>query len=109
MQPRVNLWLEVGGEVALSSWRVSLLEAIDRLGSISAAAIDLGVPYRRAWQKVKEMERRLGVSLLETSVGGLSGGGAHLTPAGHRFIEQFHAFSQDIEADVAERYAEAFD
>jgi molybdate transport system regulatory protein len=108
LQPRVNLWLEAGGEVALSSWRVGLLEAIDRLGSISAAADELQVPYRRAWQKVKEMERRLGTPLVTTSVGGQSGGGARLTPAGQRLVEQFHQFSQGIEADVAQRFSGAF-
>ena len=108
MRPRVNLWLEIDGQVALSSWRVGLLEAIDRLGSISAAADELEVPYRRAWQKIKEMERRLGTPLLETSVGGQRGGGARLTPAGRSCVEQFHDFSRGIEADVAARYAAVF-
>jgi molybdate transport system regulatory protein len=109
MRPRVNLWLEVNGQVALSSWRVGLLEAIDRLGSISAAADELEVPYRRAWQKIKEMERRLGLPLLETSIGGHSGGGARLTPAAHRCVEQFHEFSRGIEADIAARYRTVFE
>jgi molybdate transport system regulatory protein len=109
MQPHLNLWLEVGGEVALSTWRVELLEAIDRLGSISAAAEEMDVPYRRAWQRVKEMERRLGVSLLQTSIGGQRGGGARLTPAAQRYVEQFHEFGDGIEEDVAARFQSVFD
>ncbi len=108
LTPRLNLWLEIEGQVALSSWRVALLEAIDRLGSISAAAAELDVPYRRAWQKVNEMERRLGVTLLDTSIGGRHGGGARLTPAGRRCIAQFHEFSNGLDTDVAERFAEVF-
>lgn len=104
LSPQVNLWLEIDGQVALSTWRASLLEAIDRLGSISAAAGELGVPYRRAWQKVNEMERRLGLPLLATSIGGQRGGGARLTEAGRRCLDQFHQFSRGIEADVKARF-----
>jgi molybdate transport system regulatory protein len=109
MAPRVNLWLEIDGQVALSSWRVALLEAVDRLGSISAAAAAMHVPYRRAWQKLREMERRLGVPLLETSVGGQHGGGAHLTAAGRRCVEQFHEFGRGLEADVVARFRSVFE
>ena len=56
MKPRFNLWVEAEGTVVLSAWRIRLLEAIDASGSIRAAAEELHVPYRRAWQKVHEME-----------------------------------------------------
>jgi len=72
----IDLWVEVDGDVVLSAWRVRLLEAIQASGSIRAAAEQLNVPYRRAWEKVHEMEARLGRRLLETEVGGEGGGGA---------------------------------
>jgi molybdate transport system regulatory protein len=70
MDPKYNLWIELDGEVVLSGWRISLLKSIARHGSISAAASEMGVPYRRAWQRLHEMEERLGEALVNTEVGG---------------------------------------
>jgi molybdate transport system regulatory protein len=108
MEPKFNLWIEHDGVVVLSAWRVSLLEAIDAAGSISAAAEQLKIPYRRAWEKVQEMEHGLGFRMVDTAVGGAGGGGARLTPAGRRAIEQFRAFSAGFDAEVQRRYDAAF-
>lgn len=48
MEAKFNIWFEVDGEVATSLWRVELLEAIDKHGSITAGAKAMGVPYRVA-------------------------------------------------------------
>ncbi len=108
MQPKFNLWIEQDGEVVLSAWRVRLLLAIDATGSITAAAEQLNLPYRRAWEKVQEIERGLGLKVIETAVGGVGGGGAHLTAAGRGAIQQFEEFSAGFEAEVAQRYRVAF-
>jgi molybdate transport system regulatory protein len=109
MEPKFNLWVEQDGVVVLSPWRVGLLEAIDATGSISAAAEQLGVPYRRAWEKVQEIEQGLGYKVVDTAVGGTGGGGAHLTAAGHAAIGRFRAFAQGFEAEVQQRFAAAFE
>ena len=88
MEIRFNLWIEEGGEVALSLWRVNLLKAIADTGSINAAAEQLDIPYRTAWEKVHEMETRLGVKLLETHTGGAHGGGAQITPEAKAYIKK---------------------
>jgi molybdate transport system regulatory protein len=108
MEPKFNLWIEQDGLVVLSSWRVKLLEAIAAAGSISAAAEQLNVPYRRAWEKIQEIEQGLGVKVVDTAVGGQGGGGAHLTEAGLKAVAQFHAFAAGFDQEVASRYAAAF-
>ena len=60
LQPKFNLWLEVEGQVALSAWRIQLLQAVAETGSINAAADKMNIQYRTAWQKIHEMEVRLG-------------------------------------------------
>ncbi len=90
MEPKFNLWIEKNGRVVLSQWRVELLETIAATGSISAAAEKMNVPYRRAWEKVHEIERGLGAKVVRTAIGGQGGGGAQLTPMGRRaydFVE----------------------
>jgi len=108
MEPKFNLWIEKSGRVVLSQWRVELLEGIAETGSISAAAEKLEIPYRRAWEKVREIERGLGFKVVTTAVGGKGGGGAQLTPAARRAIEQFKAFAEGFEAEVTRRYQQVF-
>lgn len=108
MQPRYNLWLEVDGQVVLSLWRAELLRAVASCGSISGAAEQLGIPYRTAWQKIHEMETRLGEKLVETQTGGPHGGGARLTPVAERYLERFDHLSHDLESLVAASFAAYF-
>jgi molybdate transport system regulatory protein len=108
MQPKFNVWLEKKNKVVLSPWRVRLLEAVAEAGSISAAAEKLGVPYRRCWEKLREIELGLGAKVIETAVGGSGGGGAHLTAVGRRAVEQFHAFYDGLDDEVERRYRAVF-
>ena len=108
MEPRVNLWIEVDGQVVLSRWRIRLLTAVAETGSISAAAERMGVPYRRAWEKIHEMEQRLGTALLDTQTGGPGGGGARLTSAAQDYIARFRCFSEGIDLYVQQQFQEAF-
>jgi molybdate transport system regulatory protein len=108
MIPKHNLWLERQGEVLLSVWRVKLLEAIEEKGSITSAATAMGVPYRRAWQRLREMEERLGLPLVTTEVGGLGGGGAKLTLEAKDLIRRFHRFADGLEDEIQERFESAF-
>jgi molybdate transport system regulatory protein len=109
MQPRLKLWIEsADGRVALSEWRVALLEAVDQHGSLVAAARALGVPHRTAWQRIQEMESCLGVRLVETSSGGPSGGGSHLTVAGHEYLRRYQTVRAGLDELVLERFSGAF-
>jgi len=108
MEPRVNLWIEIDGQVVLSRWRIKLLTAVAETGSISAAAERMGVPYRRAWEKIHEMEQRLETPLLDTQTGGPGGGGASLTSAAQDYIARFRRFSAGIDLYVQQQFQEAF-
>ncbi len=109
LRPRCNLWVEAENSVVLSHWRIELLEAVAETGSIRAAAERLHVPYRVAWSRLKEMERGLGISLVETRVGGLYGGGANVTAAAHELIHRFHELEAGLDEWVRQRFREVFD
>src|SRR5215813_1776506 len=90
MRPRLKVWIETeDGHVALSEWRVALLQAVAEHGSLVAAARALGVPQRTAWQRIQEMELSLGVRLLETTSGGAGGGRSALSSAAEDFIHRY--------------------
>lgn len=108
LRPLGKLWLEVDGGVALSEWRVALLEAIEATGSLARAAEQLDVPYRTASFKLREIEERLGVRLLAAQSGGAHGGGSHLTAEGHAYVARWRAFSAGLDAWIERRFHETF-
>ncbi|MBI3243840.1 MAG: LysR family transcriptional regulator [Chloroflexi bacterium] len=108
MQPKFNLWLEADDEVVFSTWRAALLKAVGETGSISAAAAQMKIQYRTAWQKINEMETRLGLKLVETQVGGHHGGGATLTPAAQEYLDKFARFNAAVEKTVEAKYRDTF-
>ncbi len=105
MDLRLNAWVDDEGDVVISLWRARLLRAVADEGSISAAAERLDVPYRVAWSRIHEMEQRLGVALVDATVGGRGGGGAVLTELGEDLVDAFERFAAHV-VPVAE---EAFE
>lgn len=105
-QPRIRtkVWVERGDAVLLSEWRVALLEAVAETGSLAAAAARLGVPYRTAWDRIKETEARLGVKLLATESGGAEGGGSRLTPAAADLVARFRRVTAGLADEVERRF-----
>jgi molybdate transport system regulatory protein len=106
--PRCKVWLEQGGKIVLSDWRIELLEAIEETGSLTTAAKQLDVPYRTAWYKLKEVEDRLGIKLLATQSGGTEGGGSQLTTEGREIIRRFHRVTDGMTQLVKQRFQQEF-
>jgi molybdate transport system substrate-binding protein len=88
-QVGLRVWIERAGQAILGQGRLELLEAIDRHGSISAAARHLGVSYRHAWEMVQGVNAAAGEPLVTAATGGVQGGGARLTPRGRWAIAVF--------------------
>lgn len=108
LQLRCKVWLERDGHVAVSDWRVELLEHIDRCGSLAEAARKMNVPYKTAWYKLKEMQSAMGVDLVVTQSGGPSGGGARLTANGLEVVRAFHRLVGGVDELLTRRFAQAF-
>src|SRR5690554_515132 len=77
--------------------KADLLDAIDRQGSISAAARAIGMSYGRAWPLVAGVNRRWGEVLVDVmnrcwgerlvdTAGGAGRSGARVTAYGHRVL-----------------------
>ncbi|MCR4290228.1 MAG: LysR family transcriptional regulator, partial [Candidatus Scalindua sp.] len=82
--------------VAFAEGRRMLLEAVDRLGSLNAAAKELGMSYRAAWGKIKATEKALGLKLLDVTTGGRGGGGAKLTREARELVSLYNSYMQKI-------------
>jgi molybdate transport system regulatory protein len=70
---RLRLWLESDDGVVFGMGRLQLLERIETLGSLKAAAESMGMSYRAAWGKLKATESSLGKTLVERAGGCKSG------------------------------------
>ena len=84
-----RLWVDKAGEAFLGHGRIELLRQIDVSGSISAAARELGMSYKAAWQAVDAMNNVADRPLVERSTGGKHGGGTRLTGEGRRTVAMF--------------------
>lgn len=93
------------GDLMLGPGKAALLEAIVAEGSISAAGRKMGMSYKRAWQLVEAMNAGFHAPLVESARGGASGGGAHLTPAGHEVLAAYRALEAKVLAEGAPEIA----
>ncbi len=77
---------------------VSLLKAINKHGSITEAAKQIGVSYKYAWDQLADMEKAFGSPLLETRRGGSSGGGgAELTETAMELIKDYDRIEKYVD------------
>src|SRR5262249_25179414 len=97
--PRIRILS--GSEIALGPGKADLLQAIDETGSISAAAREMGMSYRRAWLLVHTMNECFRSPLVEAVKGGLEGGGARLTKTGREVLSRY----QDVVRLAADHFA----
>ena len=99
-----KVWIEREGAVVISDFLAELLEAVGTHGSVAAAAQALGLPYRTAWKKLREMEAAAGVTLIESSSGGSNGGQTTLSAEASRLIEALHRISDPTTSLAQERF-----
>ncbi len=109
MEPKLKLWVEKDGLLVFSDYRAMLLDHIAKTGSISGSAERMGLSYRRAWGKIKEIERNLGVRLVRSEAGGSGGGQTELTPEGQELLARYRAFRAAAESGVGRAFRDAFD
>jgi len=107
MQVRYKLWLEEGEHV-FGEGLSELLQEVEQRGSLNQAAHSLHMSYRQAWGQVKKAESRLGKKLLFTRVGGKTGGGAELTPAGRWFLQRYQLFKHEAGAAIEAAFQHHF-
>ncbi len=89
--PHAKLWLERDGEYVFGRGISEILKAVERTGSIKAAARRLGKSYRFIWGKIKRTERAIGVPLVHTHVGGQGVHRSDLTDVARDLVRGFDA------------------
>ena len=103
--PRLRIMM--GAVVSLGPGKAALLEAIDRAGSISAAAREMGMSYRRAWNLIEAMNGDFRLPLVKKISGGVGGGGAAVTTTGFEALERYRLIEKKA-AKAVRNEIEAF-
>ncbi len=85
-----------------------LLHAVQELRSLRAAALSMDMAYSKAWTIIKNSEKALGFSLLDSTTGGKGGGGAALTPEGARLLRAYDTFCSRLHDAADELFQEEF-
>lgn len=99
--PVVRFRVDFGRHEAIGPGKIALLEQIAASGSLSQAARELRMSYRRAWQLLESLNGSFSDRVVITSKGGRGGGGAALTPFGVQLVSRYRAFDKDVQARAA--------
>ena len=105
---RTKVWFELDSEHVFGAGLAALLENIDRRGSLSEAAKDAGISYRRAWDLVRTAEGHLGQTLVNRRTGGAHGGGSALSAAGRHMLAVFARLDRDVANFARGRFDELY-
>ena len=84
-----------------------LLHGIENCESLRASAQNMGMSYSKAWKIIHRAEQELGVQLVESTVGGTSGGGSQLTDQAIQILESYDAMMievQQLQEELFKKY-----
>lgn len=99
----IKLWirLKLPGVGDIGPGKIELLRKIREHQSISAAAREMNMSYRRAWLLVDELNTVFRQPVVAKWMGGSSRGGATLTQIGEKLVSSYDAVVK--QADSANR------
>lgn len=100
LRPSFKVWLRSGGEDIIGKGGAALLKSIERYGSITKAARELGFSYKFAWDQLSDMEKKLGFPVISTKRGGVTRGGAELTGMGRRLLRRYEKIEKLVKGTV---------
>ena len=104
MNLKLKIYLENDRDKFMGIGVLWLLQKVDGLKSLRAAANELGISYSKAFRMVENLEDSLGMKVLERRKGGSDRGGATLTDFGRAFIALYDDFQKESKALVQPRY-----
>ncbi|MCR4676994.1 MAG: LysR family transcriptional regulator [Sphaerochaetaceae bacterium] len=94
MKLKTKIYLEDDNGKFMGIGVLWLLNSIQRLGSLRAAAADLGISYSKAYSMVENLENALEHRIIERKRGGKDRVGACLTPFATSFLEIYDDFQK---------------
>jgi molybdate transport system regulatory protein len=107
MKAACKIWLDQHGK-AFGEGPYELLKRVEQTDSLHEAAHQMNMSYSKAWKLIQTIEKRLGFSLLDKKIGGLSGGGSHVTPKGKELMKRYERFEREARKAIEKAYQKHF-
>ncbi|SDQ71230.1 winged helix-turn-helix domain-containing protein [Flagellimonas zhangzhouensis] len=101
---KMRCWIDIDGKKFFGPGRVQLLQMINEHGSLSKAAKEMKMSYRKAWAMVDDLNARGKTPFVTLHKGGVSGGGAELTPEAQQLLQAYSELTKDLEQAIASNH-----
>ena len=102
------IFFDDNGEKFFGEGPASLLNEIEKNGSLRAAAISMGMAYTKALKLIGNAEKALGFALITRVTGGKDGGGSCLTKEGREWLQRYEAYRDACTEANSRLYLEFF-
>ncbi len=93
----------VDGEFVFGPGKAEVLAAIEKTGSLAAAARSMEMSYMRAWKLIQEMQQLFAMPVVELHRGGKTQG-AKLTPTGEKALSLYRQMEAEALAATAKTW-----
>ena len=101
---KVKLYVQNGKEKFMGIGVLWVLQKTKELGSLRAAATDLGISYSKVYRMIVNLEKNLGVRVVDRRKGGSDRSGATLTEFGEKFAEMYDRFQRECKTLLDEPF-----
>lgn len=93
----VRFRVDFGTRCSVGVGKIELLEGIARTGSLSQAAREMRMSYRRAWLLLEDLNVSFDRKVAHASVGGRGGGGVVLTAFGSSLVAGYRRLESSLQ------------
>ncbi|MHA2281356.1 MAG: winged helix-turn-helix domain-containing protein [Promethearchaeota archaeon] len=95
----IKFWIKFDNKSILGAGWAKLLENLEKNkdGSLTQAAQDCNYSYKYAWNILKRIEKRTGMTVVITGKGGSGGGGwVKLNEWGRYLLQKYNDYSKEL-------------
>ncbi|MEW6621871.1 MAG: LysR family transcriptional regulator [Bacillota bacterium] len=104
---KYKIWLDKDGKV-FGEGPCFLLKGIEKHGSLTSAARELKMSYSQAYNLIKNIEEKLGFTLITSQTGGPGGGKSELTAEARLLLEKYTNFHQECQVQLEQIFQKHF-
>lgn len=99
-----RFWITTSnGNAFLGKGRATLLQKIDKFGSLRKAAISLKMSYRKAYYAIDDLNKSCDEPVVILKRGGSKGGSSVVTPYGLSLLKRYLAIQKKIDNFIAKQ------
>lgn len=95
-QLRIKCWVEDDGEKFYGPGPNELIKKIQKEGSLSKAAAEMNMSYKKAWELIQRLNQHAEKPLVILKKGGSHGGGAEITEHAREVMAEYDKLEKEI-------------